>query len=152
MSRGIQYFVLLSQRWTRREISTVAYSPETTYRRKPEKKEENARKVFDYCKEVGVDDLGAETAEISWVLSRIGDISVVIRTVFVLFQRTCALASARRTGWRPVLAPYRQVVRQRGKPYETEGQRWNRTRTYPHRNWPGELAPEGLLGESRVVY
>ena len=65
MSRGIQYFVLLSKRWTRREISTVAYSPETTYRRKPEKKEENARKVFDYCKEVGVDDLGAETAEIS---------------------------------------------------------------------------------------
>lgn len=49
----------------RRDVSTVAFNPRSTYKKKPEKKEEMLKLVYDYCAETGIDDLGAERAEVA---------------------------------------------------------------------------------------
>ena len=67
MSKAIKAFAALGQVMARRDVSTVAFNPRSTYRKKPATRQEMMKLVYDYCRETGVDDLGAEKAEISSV-------------------------------------------------------------------------------------
>ena len=69
MSKAIKKFAAFGQVMARRDVSTVAFNPRNTYKKKPSTKQEMLKLVYEYCKETGVDDLGADKADISYVSS-----------------------------------------------------------------------------------
>ncbi|EJC98987.1 uncharacterized protein FOMMEDRAFT_31544 [Fomitiporia mediterranea MF3/22] len=65
MSKALQKVVGLGSTTLRRDISTVKFRPPQTYKKDQEKKQAMRENVFAYAKETGLDDLGAEWAEVS---------------------------------------------------------------------------------------